>query len=61
KNFITVIQTNLTISDALNVLGESLSDKIRLFGELSEEIIQTESRIGAVYLRKDECLNAAQR
>ncbi|CAF0771764.1 unnamed protein product [Adineta ricciae] len=46
--------------DALNILCETLSDKKRLFGEFSEEVIQTESRIGAIYLREGECLNAAE-
>ncbi|UJR22177.1 hypothetical protein I4U23_025241 [Adineta vaga] len=46
--------------DALNVLCETLVDKIRLFGEFSDEVIQTESRIGAIYLREGECLNAAE-
>jgi hypothetical protein len=44
----------------LNVLCESLPDKIRLFGDFSDEVIQTESRIGAIYLREGECLNAAE-
>ncbi|CAF1419941.1 unnamed protein product [Adineta steineri] len=46
--------------DALNILCESLPNKIRLFGEFSEEVIQTESHIGAIYLREGECLNAAE-
>lgn len=44
----------------MNVLCESLSDKIRLFGDFSEEVIQTESRIGAIYLREGESLNAIE-
>jgi hypothetical protein len=44
----------------LNVLCESLPDKIQLFGDFSDEVIQTESRIGAIYLREGECLNAAE-
>ncbi|CAF4136363.1 unnamed protein product [Rotaria sp. Silwood2] len=46
--------------DALNVLCESLPDKIQLFGDFSEEVIQTESRIGSIYLREGECLNAVE-
>ena len=42
------------------MLCESLPDKVRLFGEFSEEVIQAESRIGAIYLREGECLNAAE-
>lgn len=48
----------MCFKDALNVLCESLADKRRLFGEFSEEIIQTESRIGAIYGREGENLNA---
>jgi hypothetical protein len=44
----------------LNILCESLPDKIRLYGDFSEEVIQTESRIGAIYLREGECLNAVE-
>lgn len=44
----------------MNILCESLTDKIRLYGDFAEEIIQTESRIGAIYLREGECLNAAE-
>ncbi|CAF3437143.1 unnamed protein product [Rotaria socialis] len=46
--------------DALNVLCESLPDKKRLFGDFSDEVIQTESRIGAIYLRECEYINAAE-
>jgi hypothetical protein len=31
-----------------------------LYGDFSEEVIQTESRIGAIYLREGECLNAVE-
>ncbi len=48
------------IQDALNILCESLPDKIRLYGDFSEEVIQTESWIGAIYLREGECLNAVE-
>jgi len=44
----------------LNILCDSLSDKKRLFGDFSEEVIQTESRIGAIYLRECEYINAAE-
>lgn len=44
----------------MNILCESLPDKIRLYGDFAEEVIQTESRIGAIYLREGECLNAAE-
>lgn len=44
----------------MNILCEILPDKIRLYGDFSEEVIQTESRIGAIYLREGECLNAAE-
>ncbi|CAF3636232.1 unnamed protein product [Adineta steineri] len=46
--------------DALNILCDSLLDKKRLFGDFSEEVIQSESRIGAIYLRECEYLNAAE-
>ncbi|CAF4548030.1 unnamed protein product, partial [Rotaria sp. Silwood2] len=46
--------------DALNVLCDSLPDKKRLFGDFSEEAIQTESRIGAIYLRECEYIDAAE-
>lgn len=46
--------------DALNVLCETLPEKIRIFGDFSDEVIQTESRIGAIYLREGECLNAVE-
>ncbi|CAF3453229.1 unnamed protein product [Rotaria socialis] len=46
--------------DALNVLCETLPNKIQVFGDFSEEVIQTEARIGAIYLREGECLNAAE-
>ena len=42
------------------MLCESLPEKIVHFGDFSEEVIQTESRIGAIYLREGECLNAAE-
>ncbi|CAF1161053.1 unnamed protein product [Rotaria sordida] len=67
KNVLKVIDELATFytkaekyQDALNVLCETLPDKIRLFGDFSEEVIQTESRIGAIYLREGECLNAAE-
>lgn len=44
----------------MNVLCESMPDKIQIFGDFSEEVMQTESRIGAIYLREGECLNAAE-
>lgn len=44
----------------MNVLCESLPDKKLIFGEFSDEVIQTESRIGAIYLRECEYLNAAE-
>ena len=46
--------------EALNILCESLPDKRKLYGDFSEELIQTESRIGAIYLRECEYLNAAE-
>lgn len=42
------------------MLCESLPDKVRVFGEFSEEVMQAESRIGAIYLREGECLNAVE-
>ncbi|CAF1259783.1 unnamed protein product [Rotaria sp. Silwood1] len=67
KNVLKVIDELATFytkaekyQDALNVLCESLPDKIRVFGDFSEEVIQTESRIGAIYWREGECLNAAE-
>ena len=42
------------------MLCESLPEKVRVFGEFSEEVMQTESRIGAIYLREGECLNAVE-
>ncbi|CAF3597069.1 unnamed protein product [Rotaria sordida] len=46
--------------DALNILRDSLPDKKRLFGDFSEEVIQTESRIGAIHLRECEYFDAAE-
>ncbi|CAF1046135.1 unnamed protein product [Rotaria sp. Silwood1] len=46
--------------DALNILHDSLSDKKRLYGEFSDDVIQTESRIGAIHLRECEYLDAAE-
>ncbi len=51
---------NIAFQDALNILCDSLPDKQRLFGDFSEEVIQTESRIGAIYLCECEYLNAAE-
>jgi hypothetical protein len=42
------------------VLCDSLSDKKQLFGDFSEEVIQAESLIGAIYLREGDSLNAAK-
>jgi len=44
----------------LNILCDTLLDKKRLFGEFSDEVIDTESRIGAIYLCECEYLNAAE-
>ena len=44
----------------MNVLCDSLEDKKRIFGDFSEEVIQTQSRIGAIYLRECDYLPAAE-
>lgn len=46
--------------DALNILFETLPEKEKVFGEFSDEFIETESQIGAIYLTEGETLNAAQ-
>ncbi|CAF0863926.1 unnamed protein product [Adineta ricciae] len=67
KNVLRVIDELATyytkmekFQEALNILCESLPDKRKLYGDFAEELIQTESRIGAIYLRECEYLNAAE-
>jgi hypothetical protein len=42
------------------MLCNTLPDKRRVFGDYSEEVIQTEARIGAIFLREGDYLNAAE-
>ena len=42
------------------MLCNTLPDKRRVFGDYSEEVIQTEARIGAISLREGDYLNAAE-
>ncbi|UJR26960.1 hypothetical protein I4U23_008267 [Adineta vaga] len=67
KNVLRVIDELATFytkmekfQEALNILCESLPDRRKLYSEFSDEFIQTESRIGAIYLRECEYLNAAE-
>ncbi|CAF1269787.1 unnamed protein product, partial [Didymodactylos carnosus] len=47
--------------EALEILCNSLQNKIDFYGDFSEEVIQTQSRIGALYLKQLDSLSAAER
>lgn len=44
----------------MNILCDTLSEKKQLLGDFSDDVIQAESRIGAIYLCECEYLNAAE-